>query len=96
MNSQTGCKPARAAPTANPAKPCSVILHMSGYDSEVHGGGNIDDIRSINDPLVTESVQQALGDLVRTVVLGNLLSQDEDLRIALQLLRYQPPQASAP
>lgn len=39
----------------------------------------------IDDPLVAEPVQQALGDLVGTVVLGDLLSQNEDLLILLQL-----------
>lgn len=40
----------------------------------------------VNDPLVAEPIQQALGDLVGTVVLGDLFSQDEDLLILLQLL----------
>jgi hypothetical protein len=40
----------------------------------------------VNDTLVTEAVEKTLGYLVGTVVLGNLLSQNEDLLILLELL----------
>lgn len=40
----------------------------------------------VNDALLAEPVQQALGDLVGAVVLRNLLAQDKDLGVALQLL----------
>lgn len=53
----------------------------SGQTSEAHLGNG-----RINDSLLAKSVQQALGDLVRAVVLRNLLAQDEDLGVALQLL----------
>jgi hypothetical protein len=39
--------------------------------------------RCVNDSLVTKSIQQTLGHLVGTVVLGDLLSQNEDLLILL-------------
>lgn len=42
--------------------------------------------RGVNDPLLTESIQQPLCDLVGTIVLSNLLAQDEDLGVGLQLL----------
>lgn len=41
---------------------------------------------SVDDPPVAEAVQQALCHLVCTIVLGDLLTQDEDLVVALQLL----------
>jgi hypothetical protein len=40
----------------------------------------------VDDTLVAEAVQQALGDLVGTIVLGDLLTQDEDLGVRLKLL----------
>jgi hypothetical protein len=46
----------------------------------------MDGIRSIDYPLVAKTVQQALSDLIRSVVLSNLLSQDEDFGILLQFL----------
>lgn len=46
------------------------------------------DTRGVDDALVTESVQQALGDLVSSVVLGNFLSQDEDFVVGLEFLRW--------
>jgi hypothetical protein len=41
---------------------------------------------SVDDTLLAEAVQQALGDLVGTIVLGDLLAQDEDLGVGLKLL----------
>lgn len=41
---------------------------------------------SVNDTLLAEPIQQSLCDLVRSVVLGNLLTQDEDLGVGLELL----------
>jgi hypothetical protein len=40
----------------------------------------------VNDTLVTEAVEKTLGHLVGTVVLGNLLSENEDLLVLLELL----------
>lgn len=36
--------------------------------------------------LVTEAIQQALGDFVCTIVLGDLFTENEDLRVGLKLL----------
>lgn len=41
---------------------------------------------SVNDTLVAEAVQKTLGHLVSTVVLGDLLTKDEDLGVGLELL----------
>lgn len=40
----------------------------------------------VDDALVAEAVQETLCDLVGAVVLGNLLTQDEDLGVLLELL----------
>ncbi|KAI6775058.1 hypothetical protein HG530_001816 [Fusarium avenaceum] len=42
--------------------------------------------RSVNDTLLTEAVEETLGNLVGTVVLGNLLTEDEDLLVLGELL----------
>jgi hypothetical protein len=41
---------------------------------------------SINDTLLTEAVEKTLGHLVGTVVLSNLLTENEDLLVLLKLL----------
>ena len=61
MNSTIGLRPAIAAPTPTPAKPCSVI----GVSITRCGA---------------ELLQQALGDLVGALILGDLLAHDEDVR----------------
>jgi hypothetical protein len=43
--------------------------------------------RSVNDTLLTEAVEETLGNLVGSVVLGNLLTEDEDLLVLGELLR---------
>jgi hypothetical protein len=40
----------------------------------------------VDDPLLAEPVEQALGDLVCAVVLGDLLAEDEHLLVGLELL----------
>lgn len=40
----------------------------------------------VNDTLVTEAVQKTLGHLVSSIVLGDLLAEDEDLGVGLELL----------
>lgn len=42
----------------------------------------------INHPLITETIQQPLRDLVGAIVLRDFLAQDEHLRVGLQLLRF--------
>jgi len=42
--------------------------------------------RSVNDTLLAEAVEETLGNLVGTVVLGNLLTEDEDLLVLGELL----------
>lgn len=42
--------------------------------------------RSVDHTLLAEAIQETLGDLVCAVVLGDLLTQDEDLLVALELL----------
>jgi hypothetical protein len=41
---------------------------------------------SINDTLLTEAVEKTLGHLVGTVILSNLLTENEDLLVLLKLL----------
>lgn len=41
---------------------------------------------SVDNALLAESVQKTLGDLVGTIVLRNFLTEDEDLRVSLELL----------
>jgi hypothetical protein len=52
-----------------------------GETAETHLGDGC-----VDNPLVAKAVQQALGDLVCAVVLGNLLTHDEHLGVALELL----------
>lgn len=40
----------------------------------------------VNNTLVAEAIEETLGDLVGTVVLGNLLTEDESLGVLLELL----------
>jgi hypothetical protein len=51
----------------------------------------MDGIRSINDTLFTEAIQESLGHLVRSIVLSDFLTQNEDFRIQLQFLRCVTP-----
>lgn len=41
---------------------------------------------SVNDTLLTEAVEKTFGNLVGTIVLGDLLAEDEDLVVGLELL----------
>ncbi len=69
MNSTIGFRPAMAAPTPTPAKPCSVI------------GVSMTRLR-------TELLQQALGDLVGALVLGDFLAHDEHVAVAAHFLGH--------
>lgn len=89
----TGCSPARAAPTARPQNPCSVI----GVSMTLLGP------KRSSRPRVTLYLQHQKqsgmrlnwkrnrhgrkGQNIRSIVLRNLLSQDESLLVAFQLLR---------
>ena len=70
MNSMIGRRPANAAPTPMPAKPCSVI----GVSTTRCGA---------------EFLQQALGDLVGALILGDFLAHDEDVLVAAHLLGHR-------
>ena len=53
--------------------------HSEPRETELADGG-------VHDPLVSEALEQALGDLVGAVVLGHLLTQEENGVVSLHLL----------
>lgn len=111
LNSQTGFNPAKAAPTANPVNPDSVIGVCSRK-----GGQKIGTFASvprvqveatpsslsslpkkkrrkrpkthIDDPVLAEPIQQPLGDLVRSVVPGDLFPDDKDVLVPVHLFGH--------
>ena len=82
MNSRTGLRLLKAAPTARPEKPISVI-GVSVMIGEIRKRVNLVvvhcDFVLTDNPLVAPLLPQTPGHLVGSVVLGNLLAHDEHL-----------------
>ena len=82
MNSRTGLRLLKAAPTARPEKPISVI-GVSVMIGEIRKRVNLVivhcDFVLTDNPLVAPLLPQTPGHLVGSVILGNLLSHDEHL-----------------
>ena len=82
MNSRTGLRLLKAAPTARPEKPISVI-GVSVIIGEIRKRVNLVVVHCnfvlTDNPLVAPLLPQTPGHLVGSVVLGNLLAHDEHL-----------------